>query len=253
MPTLATSGSGVILKVGDGGVGAGTQASKTIGTVNQQLRVLAKDAGVAGNSKTFGIIVAGGTVSYSQVITANSVLINAATTSGTVTTKVGQAISSLYADSTFVNNFRADVSSGDGSGLLVAGASGVLSGGADGTEIFTDIAEVKSIGGPNMSSTFIDVTNFSSANNTREFINSWIDPGELSLTCNFLPANATQQALLTAMKNRVVRNFKLQWSDAASTVCTMAGLVTGYQINNQLDQALEVSINIKLTGFPSWF
>lgn len=253
MPTLATSGSGVILKVGDGGVGAGTRASKTIGTSNQQLKVSAKDAGVAGNSKTFGIVVNAGTVAYSQVITASSVLVNSATTSGTATTTVAQAISNLYADPVFVANFMADVSSGNGTGVLVAGASGVLSGGADGTEIFTDIAEVKSIGGPNMSSTFIDVTNFSSANNTREFINSWIDPGELSLTCNFLPGNATQQALLTAMKNRVVRNFKLQWSDAASTVCTMAGLVTGYQINNQLDQALEVSVNIKLTGFPSWF
>lgn len=254
MTTAATSGSGVQLKKGDGGVGAGVKASKTIGTSNQQLKVQAKVAGTAGNTKTFGIVVAGTSTAYSQVVTANSVLINSATDGGGLaTTTVAQAISSLYADAIFDANFQANTSSGTGTGVLVAGASGVLSGGSAGTEIFTTIAEVKSIGGPNMSAAIIDVTNMDSSNNTREFISSWIDPGELTLSCNFLPGSTTQQDLVTAMRNRTRYNYQLIWSDAAATVCAMEGLVTGFQINNQLDAALEASVTIKLTGSPTWF
>jgi len=254
MPTEATSGSGISLSIGDGGIGDGTQAAKTIGTSNQQLRVRAKVAGTAGNTKTFGIVVAGNSTPFSIVVTANSVLINSATDAGGVaTTTVLQAIAALYLNATFVENFQADVNTGTGAGVLVAGAPGVLSGGTNGAELFTAIAEVKSIGGPDMSSTVLDATHFLSADNTREFIASWIDPGTLSLTCNFLPQSTNQQSLLTAMKNRVRKYFRLTWSDAASTVCNMSGVVVGFSINNQLDAILEATVSVKLTGFPTWY
>lgn len=254
MTTAATSGSGVQFKMGDGGVGAGTQASKTIGTSNQQLRVKAREAGTAGNSKTFGITVSGNNTSYAQTITANSVAITSATDgSGVATTTVLQAISNLYLDTTFLENFIADVSSGNGSGVLVAGASGVLSGGTDGAEIFTKIAEVKSLNGFNASATVIDVTNMDSLNNYREYISSWLDAGEVSFAMNFLPGNVTQQEIYTVMQNREARNYQLIWSDAASTVCELRGIVTGFQITNQIDAALEANITIKLTGAPVWF
>jgi len=254
MPTLATSGSGVIFKMGDGGVGAGVQASRTIGTSNQQIVLKSKAAGTAGNSKTCSIVVSGNNTAYSQSVTASNVTITSATDgSGNATTTVLQAIANLFLDATFAANWQATVGSGNGSGVLVAGASASLSGGTNGTEVFTAVAEVKSITGPNMSSSVIDVTNMDSANNTREFISSWIDPGELSFACNFLPANVTQQGLATLMQNRTRRNMQLVWSDTAATVCSMAGLVTGFGITNQLDAALEANITIKLTGFPTWF
>lgn len=252
MTSSATSGFGVQVKRGDGGVGAGVQASKTIGTVNQQLKVLAKLAGTAGNSKTFGILVSG-TASYSQVITANSVLITSASTSGTATTTVAQAISNLYLDATFDANFQATVGTGDGSGVLVAGASAALSGGSAGTEVFTTIAEVKSVGGPNMQSSIIDVTNMDSANNTREFITNLIDPGELTFAMNFLPTSTSQQGVMTDLRNRTRRNFQLIWTDSAPTTCSLTGIVTGFQITNSMDAAMEANVSIKITGLPSWY
>lgn len=252
-PTSATSGFGCQLKRGDGGVGAGTQASKTIGTSNQQLRVLAKTAGAAGNSKTFGIVVSGNNTPFSIVVTAGSVLINSATDGGgSATTTVAQAISALYLDSTFVANFQATVSSGNGTGVLVAGAAGVLSGGADGTEIFTAIAEVKTISGPNMSSQVIDVTNMDSQNNTREFITSLIDPGEMTFSVNFLPAVAGQQALINDMKNRTRRNFQIVWTDTAGTTWSFQGIVTSFGPNAAIEDALTASVTVKVTGFPTF-
>lgn len=252
--TLATSGSGVLLKMGDGGVGAGVQASRTIGTSNQQIIIKAKNAGVAGNSKTCSIVVSGTSTSFALSVTESNITITSATDGGgTATTTVNEALYQLMQDDTFAEHWEATRGAGNGTGVLVAGASAALSGGTDGTEIFTTIAEVKSVSGPNMSSTVIDVTNMDSANNTREYISSWIDPGELSFAVNFLPGNLGQQALVTAMQDRTRNNYTLTWSDADGTVCSITGLVTSFGITNQLDAALEANVTIKLTGFPSWF
>lgn len=254
MATLATSGSGVLLKRGDGGVGAGVQASRTIGTSNQQIIIYAKTAGVAGNSRTCEIIVSGNSTPFSLSVSATNVTITSATDGGGLaTTTVNEALYQLMQNDTFALLWEATRGAGNGTGVVVAAASANLSGGTDGAEIFTTVAEVKSISGPNMSAQIIDVTNFYSANNTREYISSWIDPGELTFGCNFLPANATQQGLVTDMQNRTRRNYTLTWSDAAATVCSMAGLVTSFGITNQLDAALEANVTIKLTGFPTWF
>lgn len=254
MATLATSGSGVQFKMGDGGVGAGVQASRTISTSNQQIIIYAKTAGTAGNSKTCSIVVSGNNTAFALSVTSSNITITSATDgSGVATTTVNEALYQLMQNDTFALHWEATRGAGNGTGILVAAASAALSGGTNGTEIFTAVAEVKSITGPNMSASVIDVTNMDSANNTREFISSWIDPGELSFAMNFLPANTTQQNLATLMQSRTRRNMQLVWSDAAATVCAMSGLVTAFQITNQLDAALEANVTIKLTGFPTWF
>ncbi len=247
--TVGTSGFGTLLKRGDGGVGAGTQASKTIGTSNQQLKVLAKAAGTAGNSKTFGIVVSGTSTAYSQVITANSVLINSATDGGGLaTTTVAQAISNLYVDSTFVANFQATVGTGNGTGVLVAGAAGVLSSGANGTEIFTTVAEVNNISLNGRSLELIDGTHMESPNSHREYIPSLLDSGEVTFDVNFLPAHAQQVGLETDRTNRVKRNFTLTWTDTAATTYSFSGYVTGFDVQSQIDDKLSGSVTIKITG-----
>lgn len=252
MPSAARSGSRVKLKRGDGGVGAGTQASRTISTSDQQLILRARDAGVAGNSKSTTVIVAGNNTPFSFTVSETALVITSATDgSAAATTTVAQAISALYLNSTFVKYWQATVGVGDGSGVLVAAAAANLTGGLAGTEIFTNVAEVKGVSGPNMSSAVIDVTNTDSENNTREFISSWIDPGELSLTVNFLPESVTQQSLVTDMQNEARRNFKLEWP--SGSVADMSGFVTGFSISNVLDGVIEATVNIKLTGFPTWF
>lgn len=256
MATGAFSGAKVVLKSGDGGVGAGTQASRTIGTSDQTIVIKARQAGAAGNSKTCSIVVSGNNTVFSFSVSASNLVITSATDGGgAATTTVGQAISALYEDATFVKHWQATVGGGDGSGVLVEGASAALTGGADGPEVFAAIAEVRSVSGPNMSSQVIDVTNMDSANNTREFISSWIDPGELTFAINHLPTNTNQQQLVTDMINSLRRNYRLEWTDASGvvTACNMAGLVTGFGITNVIDDAVQSNVTIKLTGFPTWF
>ena len=246
--SIATAAFPTLLKRGDGGVGAGTQASKTIGSTNSQLQVLAKLANAAGNSKTFGIVVNAGTVSYSQVITASSVLINSATSSGTATTKVGQAIASLYADATFLANFQANTSSGDGSGILVAGASAALAGGVDGAEVFSTISEVRNITGPARQQSLIEVTNMDSPNSYREYIASFLDAG--NITCEVNYTNTTsQQGLISDLENRTKRNFQLVFVTAAGNVTySFAAFVNKVDHSFQMAAAIVANVDLKITG-----
>ena len=249
--STATAGFGCILKKGDGGAGAGVKASKTFGTSNQILVIQAKEAGTAGNSKTAAVIVSGNNTAFAIAVTSSSVTITSATDgSGAATTTVGFAISQLYQNSTFVDNFQATTGAGNGSGLLVAGASGSLSGGTAGGETFTNVAEVKSISGPNTSSQIIDVTHMESDNSTREFLPSLIDPGEISFQVNYLPNNATHSGLSTDQRNRTKRNFQLVFSNAAATTLNFAGYVTAVGITAEIESVLQGAVTIKLTSWP---
>lgn len=247
--SLATAGFGTLLKRGDGGVGAGTQASKTIGTSNQQLRVKARTAGTAGNSKTFGIVVSGNNTAYSQVITATSVLINSATDgAGNATTTVLGAIAQLALNTTFVDNFQADVGSGNGSGVLINGSAAVLSGGTDGTEVFTTISEVKSIGGPKLTQETIETTHMESPNSYKEYLASLLDAGEMSFDVNFTNV-AAQTNVILDLENRTKRNFQLVFSTAAGNVTfSFAAFVTNFEFNFAIQEAISASVTLKITG-----
>jgi hypothetical protein len=120
------------------------------------------------------------------------------------------------------------------------------------TEVFADLLEVKSISGPSMSAETIDVTHMTSPNNTREFLASLIDPGELTFDVNFLPGNTGHQTLLEDMRDSVKSNYKLIFTDSPATTWSFTGYVTGVDVNAALDDVLSASITIKITGFPTW-
>jgi predicted secreted protein len=116
------------------------------------------------------------------------------------------------------------------------------------------IGEVKSIGGPSFSSDTNDVTSHSSPGAWREFIASLIDPGDLSFDINFVPTNATHNAstgLLADFQNRVRRNFKIVFPDGGSTTWSFQGIITGFNMNAPIDDALTASVTIKITGQPT--
>lgn len=253
--SLARPGFGAKFYYGDGGVGAGTQASKTIGTSNQQLRVKARYAGTAGNSKTFGIVVSGLSTPYSQVITANSVLINSATDgAGAATTTVLQAIAQLMLSNTFVDNFQADVNSGNGSGVLVAGASASLTGGANGAEVFTEVAEVLSIPGVGITQRTAEVTNMGSPNGWAEHIATGIKEGKpFTLPMNFV-ANAADQILLfqTRAADGTKNNYRIQFTDSDPTTLTFPAIVTETDIGHEVNSQAQGSVTFMPCGEHTW-
>jgi predicted secreted protein len=121
-------------------------------------------------------------------------------------------------------------------------------------EVFTTVAGITHIGGPDMKVDMIDVTSMDSPNGWREFIGGLKDGGSLRLTCNFDPQTATQSystGLLKDFVNRTKRNFQLVLSDAGATTWSFAGFVTDFPVDMPVDGKLSVDITIKITGQPT--
>lgn len=121
-------------------------------------------------------------------------------------------------------------------------------------EVYTTVAEVKDIGGPEMEADVIEVTNQDSTGGWKEFIAGLLDAGEVTFDVNWLPGDATQDAttgLVSVMFARVKRNFRLQWpGTGAGKVCTFPALVTGISPDSPVDDANTASITLKVTGPP---
>jgi len=59
-----------------------------------------------------------------------------------------------------------------------------------------EVAEVVNIGGPNPDSEELDATHLRSPNRTREYIPSFLLPGECPITVNWVPAEESHQRLM---------------------------------------------------------
>lgn len=247
--TQGTSGFGTLLKMGDGGVGAGTQASRTISTSNQQIIFKAKNAGTYGNSLTVEIIVSGNNTAFALSVSETAIVVTSATDGSAVaTTTVNELLYQLMQNDTFAEFWEATRGAGNGTGVLAAASSAALSGGTLGTEAFTTVAEITNISGPNIKLDLIDATHMESPNAFREYIPSLLDGGELQFDVNYLPSDDNQSALRQAQLDRVRKNFRIYWTDADGSIDRFAGYVTDFNPSAQIDDKLKATCSIKITG-----
>ena len=136
-------------------------------------------------------------------------------------------------------------------------ASGALFqvGDGGGTEVFTTVAEVKNIDGPNMSMDILDVTAHQTSGYWRQKIAGHHNPGQITLDLNFVPAGATHKnaagGLLYLFNNRTRNNFKLVFPDVGATTWSFAGFVTGFKPGANTAEALTASVTIELTDAPT--
>lgn len=111
---------------------------------------------------------------------------------------------------------------------------------------YTEIGEVKSIGGPNESSEEIDVTHLRSPGRRREFIQSFLDAGELPLTVNWIPSNGSQQTIKNLYGSGEVRGFKINYPNGS--VQLFHAFVKGVGQTTQVGSALEGTFTLRITG-----
>lgn len=247
--TQGTSGFGTKLLRGDGGVGAGAKATKTIGTSNQQVLYTAKTAGTAGNSIQTAHVNPGNNGVLAVAVVGTTITVTLATDSGgTVTSTASDVVDAVNQSAAASALVLATNGAGNGSGLAVAGAASALSGGTNGTEVFEEVAEVTNISGPDEALELIDATHMGSPGARREYIPSLLDSGEVQLDLNFLPADSNQGGLRADLNNRVRRNFKLVWTDTGTTTYSFAAYVTAHSKSAQIDDKLTASVTLKITG-----
>lgn len=132
---------------------------------------------------------------------------------------------------------------------IAAFGTKLLVGDGAGPEVFTAVAEIRNIGGPEVSVDTTDVTPHSTGTPWRHFVPTLIDGGEVSLDLNFLPAAADQAALRADMLARTKRNFKVQWPiTPTAQQAAFAAYVTKLSPPAPHDGELSASMTLKITG-----
>ena len=111
---------------------------------------------------------------------------------------------------------------------------------------FSDIPEVRTIGGPDGSAPTIDVTDLDST--AREYKLGLKDEGSFQLGIMYIPQNAVHQTLRDAWSDRTALRFRLTFTDATTTVWEFTGYVTGLAGNIGVDTVVEATVGIKITG-----
>lgn len=115
-------------------------------------------------------------------------------------------------------------------------------------EMWSELAEVTSIGGPRETSEELDVTHLRSPGAYREFLQSFKDGGELPLSLNFLPSNGTQNALRADYEAnpQPVRRRRIVWPDGGTD--TFQSFVKGVGRSAQVGQKLTLDITLRISG-----
>jgi predicted secreted protein len=118
-------------------------------------------------------------------------------------------------------------------------------------EVFATIAEITSIGGPELSTEEIDVTNLDSSGGFKETIAGAKDPGSVSLEMNWI--KGTQQiSVRDKLATGAAGVYKITWSDSPNTVAEFTAIVTAFSMNTEPSAALTASITLKISGQVTW-
>jgi hypothetical protein len=117
----------------------------------------------------------------------------------------------------------------------------------DGAGNYSTIAEVDNIAGPSEGLDNDDATSLDSA--AREFIGTIVNSGQVTFDLNFLPGNATHQGLISDLRNKALRNFKLNFTQFTPTrVFSFAALVTGFDRSAATSKKTTAKCTLKISG-----
>jgi len=92
--------------------------------------------------------------------------------------------------------------------------------------------------------TFIDVTAHDSAGGWKEFVGGLTDGGTLELTGNYDAADVGQIELIAERGNEAA--IVVTFSDSSTS--TFSAIVGGYNLSNPLDDKVEFTCSLKVTG-----
>lgn len=123
--------------------------------------------------------------------------------------------------------------------------------------VYTTVAQVRDINGPNMSRDTIEVTTRDSAGQAREYLAGLLDNGEVTFDLVYDPDDSTHSAsatggLITLLAAGTSNNFRVSFADSTATTATFSGIVTGFEPTMPLNGAQTASATIKITGAITW-
>lgn len=120
-------------------------------------------------------------------------------------------------------------------------------------EVFTAIANLTSID-LSSSTDMLDVSNHDTANNSREFIPGYHDPGSVSFSGHYDPADATHDETAAGLSGdhqaRTAANYQFQTVEGS--LLTGSGVISSLSISAPDGDVLAVSGEVKWQSRPTW-
>jgi len=121
-----------------------------------------------------------------------------------------------------------------------------------GGTVFTTIAEVKDIDGPDISMDTEDITPHDAAGGWEEFIPTILRSGEVTFDLNFVPSSTQHgdnaNGLIGLLKARTKRNYKLVLPSSPGHEWAFAAYVVGFSNSMPVGGVLGASVTLKVTG-----
>jgi hypothetical protein len=112
---------------------------------------------------------------------------------------------------------------------------------------FTTISQRTEITGPSMEHRTKETTHLDSAQAT--FRGTIFDGGEVGLTIQYAPSDATHQKIITLVRSGALTNFKLTFADSGAAEIPFAGIVSGFEPGGMtVEGDVEAQIKIKVSG-----
>lgn len=129
-------------------------------------------------------------------------------------------------------------------------------------ETFFQMARLKDVAGPKMKADTIDVTTHDTSDGYKEFISSLKDGQEVTFSIVMDPNLATHNETATSVgvtpggfkylfEARVRRNMRLVMPTSPTTRFRFVGVVTGFEADLKVLDAIMAAVTIKVSGKPT--
>lgn len=120
----------------------------------------------------------------------------------------------------------------------------------NGSAVLTAVGEVIEIGLPNPQVEEVEATHFASPGRQREFIPGLIDNGEIAFRINWLPGNATDTLINSALTAGTSRDMEVEIPSGPATKQKFAfkGIVKGFEKSVPIDDRMTATVTVRVAG-----
>lgn len=116
-------------------------------------------------------------------------------------------------------------------------------------EVFTTIAEVLTISGPQLTSEDVEVTNMDST--AKEYISGIADGGSINFELNWI-AQTQQTTLRNDVEAGTARNYKVVFPTSPNTTADFNGRCTEFSMTAEPNSQIRATANVKISGSVTW-
>jgi hypothetical protein len=117
------------------------------------------------------------------------------------------------------------------------------------SSVFTDIAFIVGVDGPNPEGEFFDSTHLQSADNARTFLPTVWQVGDVTSELLYTPLENTHRKLFELLKSQTLSNWKVIYPDGSTgTTHAFAAYVKGVGHAAQTAEGLKGTLTLQVTG-----